>query len=149
MYRCVVALVISLACGHVIGFRFYGGPTHTVLFCVLVLLIGAALSFLGDFIGVASENPEATTYMMMLPQLIFGMLSVGVQPIERFPGWIQGFVRNQPVSQFVYALRAFAGDSTPNAVQVTWSAVGPAVIWVVALIGTVVPLHALVSRRRR
>jgi ABC-2 type transport system permease protein len=115
MYRCTVALVISLICGHIIGFRFYGGWAHTVGFCALVLLIGAVLSFVGDLIGTASENPEATTHMMMLPQLIFGLLSVGVQPAERFPSWIQGFVRNQPISQFVYALRALAGDSGPGA----------------------------------
>jgi len=113
------------------------------------LLIGAALSFLGDLIGTASENPEATTHLMMLPQLIFGLLSVGVQPAERFPSWIQGFVRNQPISQFVYALRALAGDSTPGAGAVKWSVVGPAVMWMVALIAIMIPLHVLVSARRR
>jgi ABC-2 type transport system permease protein len=149
MYRCVVALVISLVCGHVIGFRFYAGLAHTIGFCLLVLLIGAALSFLGDLIGTASENPEATTHMMMLPQLILGLLSVGVQPVERFPTWVQGFVRDQPISQFVFALRALAGDSTPAAGEVTWSVLGPAVIWVAALIVILVPLHALVAARRR
>ena len=149
MYRCSVALAVSLVCGHVIGFRFHGGVAHTLWFCLLVLLIGAALSLLGDLVGTASENPEATTHLMMLPQLIFGLLSVGVQPVERFPEWIQGFVRNQPTSQFVYALRALAGDSTPAAGEVTWSVIGPAVVWVVASIVILIPLHALVSSRRR
>ena len=85
MYRCSIALAVSLVCGHVIGFRFYGGVAHTVGFCLLVLLIGAALSFLGDLIGAATENPEATAPLMLLPQLILGCLSVGVQPVERFP----------------------------------------------------------------
>ena len=62
MYRCVVALAASLVCGHVIGFRFYGGVAHTLGFCLLVLLIGAALSFLGDLIGAANKNPEATMH---------------------------------------------------------------------------------------
>lgn len=149
MYRCLLALAVSLVCGHVIGFRFYGSLAHTVGFCVLVLLIGVALSFLGDLIGVAIENPEATTPLMLLPQLIFGLLSVGLQPVERFPDWIQSFVQYQPISQFVYALRALAGDSTPAAGEVTWSVVGPALYWVVGLIGILVPLHALVSSRRR
>ena len=118
-------------------------------FCLLVLLIGAALSFLGDLIGTATENPEATTHVMLLPQLIFGLLSVGVQPAERFPEWIQPFVRNQPISQFVYALRALAGDSTPAAGEVTWSVIGPALVWVVALTVILIPLHARVSSRRR
>ena len=148
MYRCSVALVVSLVCGHVIGFRFYGGLAHTVAFCLLALMIGAALAFLGDLIGTMSENPEATAHLMLLPQLIFGLLSVGVQPAERFPDWIQPFVRNQPISQFVYALRALAGDSTPAAGEVTWSVMGPALVWAVVLIVFLIPLHARVSLRR-
>jgi ABC-2 type transport system permease protein len=149
MYRCAIALAISLVSGHVIGFRFYGGVPHTVAFCLMALLIGAALSLLGDLIGTANENPEATTHLIMLPQLIFGMLSVGLQPVERFPEWIHAFVRNQPASQFVYALRALAGDSTPAAGAVTWSVIGPALVWAVAIIVIAIPLHALVASRRR
>jgi ABC-2 type transport system permease protein len=44
MYRCCIALVVSLICGHVIGFRFYGGAAHTVDFLLLLLLIGAAMA---------------------------------------------------------------------------------------------------------
>jgi ABC-2 type transport system permease protein len=149
MYRCVIALAVSLVCGHVIGFRFYGGLSHTVGFCAMVLLIGAALSFIGDMIGVATENPEATTHMTMLPQLIFGLMSVGVQPAERFPRWAQGFVRDQPVSQFVYALRALAGDKTPAAGVVTWSVIGPGLAWVTPYVATALLLQYRVSRRRR
>lgn len=148
IYRCCIALVVSLACGHVVGFRFYGGTAHTVAFCVLVLSIGAMLSILGDLIGSANQNPEATMPLMLPPQLIFGLLSVGLQPVERFPGWIQPFVRNQPISQFVYALRALASDSTPAAGVVQWSTVGPALIWTVALTAVMLPLHSLVALRR-
>lgn len=149
LYRCTVAMVVSLACGHVIGFRFHNGIAYIVAFCALSLLVGFALSILGDFIGTATENPEATTHLILLPQLIFGFLSVGVQPIERFPEWIQPFVRNQPVSQFVYALRALAGDSTPTAPEVTWSVIGPALIWAVGIVVALIPLHALVAARRQ
>lgn len=149
VYRCTVALVISLICGHVIGFRFYGGLPHTVGFCLLVLAIGAALAFVGDLVGTASENPDATTHMMMLPQLIFGLLSVGVQPVERFPSWIQGFVHDQPISQFVFALRALAGDSTPAAGEVTWASVGPSLGWTGGFVAVALLGHVLVMTRRR
>jgi ABC-2 type transport system permease protein len=149
MYRCGMALAVSLVCGHVIGFRFYGSVASTIGFCLLVLFIGAMLSLLGDLIGAATENPEATMPLMLLPIIVFGQVSVGLQPVERFPEWIQAFVRNQPISQFVYALRALAGDSTPAAGAVTWSVVGPAVAWVVGLIVVLLPLHALVAARRR
>lgn len=149
MYRCGIALVVSLVCVHAIGFRFFGGVAHAVGFCFLMLLIGAALALLGDVIGTALKNPEATTPIMILPQLIFGWMSVGVQPVERFPKWIQGFVRDQPTSQFVYALRALAGDSTPAAGAVTWSVIGPALLWLTAYVALAIALHARVSTRRR
>lgn len=149
MYRCLVALAVSLACGQVIGFRFYGPLAHTVGFCLLLLVIGAVLALLGDWIGAATENPEATMPLMLVPQLIFGLLSVGLQPAERFPGWIQGFVRNQPVSQYVYALRALAGDSTAAAGEVTWPLVTPTLVWLAAVTAVLLPLHVAVSARRR
>ena len=149
LYRCLIALAVSLICGHVIGFRFYSGVAHTVGFCVLAVLIGAALSLLGDLIGAANKSPEATMPIMLVPQLVFGLLSVGLQPVERFPEWIQPFVRNQPVSQFVYALRALAGDSTPAAGEVTWSVIGPALAWIVGITVIMIALHARVSSRRR
>jgi ABC-2 type transport system permease protein len=150
MYRCVLALLVSLGCGHVIGFRFYGSVAATAGFCLLVLLVGAAMSVLGDWIGTAIENPEATMPLMLLPQLILGLLSAGLQPVERFPSWIHGFVRDQPVSQFVYALRALAGDSTPGgAGDVSRAVIGPAVLWAVGMMVIVTPLHARVSARRR
>jgi ABC-2 type transport system permease protein len=149
MHRCSIALVVSLVCGHVIGFRFYGGVAHTVGFCLLVLLIGAALALIGDLIGAANKNPEATLHLMMPPQLILGLLSVGLQPVERFPSWIRPFVRDQPISQYVYALRALAGDSTPAAGSVTWSLIGPTLVWLAGSIVILVPLHVLVASRRR
>jgi ABC-2 type transport system permease protein len=148
MYRCVIALVVSLVCGHVIGFRFYGGLAHTVGFCLLVLLIGATLALLGDLIGAANKNPEATLHLMMPPQLILGLLSVGLQPAERFPRWIQPFVRNQPASQEIYALRALAGDSMPAAGSVTWSVIGPTLIWLAGFVLVLLPLHVMVAWRR-
>lgn len=149
MYRCVLALGISLACAHVIGFRFYGGAAATAGFLGLALLVGLTLSLLGDLVGTATRNPEATTHLMMLPQLILGLLSVGVQPVERFPEWIQGFARDQPVSQFVFALRALAGDSVPGAAgSATWDVIGPAVYWAIGLVLAVLTLHAVVVARR-
>jgi ABC-2 type transport system permease protein len=114
----------------------------------MVLLIGAALSFLSDLIGTSSQNPEATTQWMALPQLIFGLLSVGVQPAEQFPGWIEPLVRNQPVSQFVYALRALAGDTTAAAGSVTWSVMWPSLAWILALMAITALLSTILLGRR-
>ena len=71
---------------------------------------------LGDLIGMATRNPEATAPLLLVPQVTLDWLLVGLQPVERFPQWIQPFVRDQLLSQFLNALRAFAGD-TPAALR--------------------------------
>jgi ABC-2 type transport system permease protein len=148
VYRCAVGIAAALISGHVIGFRFYRDLEYTVGFCLLLLFVGVVLSFLADLLGTNSGNPEATTQWLLLPQLIFGLLSVGIQPAERFPQWIQPIVRNQPISQFVYALRALAGDTTPAAGAVTWSVVGPSLAWLVGVTTIMVPLSLIVLLRR-
>ena len=87
--------------------------------------------------------------MLLGPQLIFGLLSVGIQPVELFPRWIQPIVRNQPISQFVYALRALAGDTTPAAGSVTWTVMRPTFLWLVGLLVVMLPVSAVVLARRR
>jgi ABC-2 type transport system permease protein len=147
VYRCVVGLTIALICGYVIGFRFHRGPAFIVGFCLLVMLIGIVLSLLFDLIGTKLQSPEATTPLLMLPQLIFGLLSVGIQPAEQFPEWIQPIVRNQPISQFVYALRALAGDTTDAAGSPTLSVMSPTFFWLLGWLVMVVPMSAAAARR--
>jgi len=148
VYRCAIGLGVALACGHVIGFRFYRGPLDIAAFCLLALLTGLALAFMGDAIGTNSRNPAATAQWLLLPQLIFGFLSVGIQPVHRFPEWIRPLVRDQPISQIVYALQALAGDSAPGTAPVTWSVVRPALAWVAGTILLTLPWAITVYRRR-
>jgi ABC-2 type transport system permease protein len=149
LYRCATALATGIVCGHVIGFRFYRGPVDIIAFCALVLMIGATLSFVGDLVGRVSKNPEATTHILLLPELIWGMLSVGIQPAGQFPEWIQPVVRNQPHSQFVDALRSFAGNSENTAAIPSASVVGPALAWLVGILVITGWLYSRVLRRRR
>lgn len=148
LYRCAIGLTIALICGYVIGFRFHRAAAYIVGFCLLVLIIGMVLSLLADLIGTSSKNPEATTPLLMGPQLIFGLLSVGIQPAHQFPHWIQPVVRNQPISQFVIALRALAGDSTAAAGSVTWSVIGPTFLWLLGLLAVLVPMSAMALAKR-
>ncbi|QUR66893.1 ABC transporter permease [Mycobacterium spongiae] len=149
VYRCCIALAVSLICGHVIGFRFYHGAGYIAGFCLLVILVGALLSFGADLIGTASGNPDAMLPLLSLPVLIFGLLSVGVQPIKLFPRWIQPVVRNQPISQIVEVLRALAGDTNPRIGSVTWSTVAPTVAWGLGFVVFLVPLAILVLSKRQ
>lgn len=133
LYRAAVALAAAVVSGHVIGFRFYGSWWDTLGFIGFALLIALALCLGADLLGSLTKSPEATTQALILPQLILGMVSTGFAPADQFPAWIQGFARNQPISQFIYGLRALAGDPSGNAGVVGWSIFGPALAWTLGL----------------
>ncbi|MEU4414749.1 ABC transporter permease [Nocardia salmonicida] len=133
-HRAVIAVGAALVCGTVIGFRFYGSWWHTAGFLAFSLLIAVALCCGADLLGSMSASPEATTQILVLPQLIFGMVSTGFAPASQFPSWLQGFARNQPVSQFVDGLRALAGDSTGDAGTVDIATLGPGLAWAIGIL---------------
>jgi ABC-2 type transport system permease protein len=149
VYRCATALATSILFGHLIGFRFYRGAACIVGFCLLVLFIGITLSFVSDLIGVRMKNPQAIVHILLLPMLILGILSVGLQPVDQFPGWLQPFVRDQFNSQFVYALRAFAGDATNSEPWPSWSVIAPSLAWLVGIAAVAVAPYAFALSRRR
>ncbi|MEV6360108.1 ABC transporter permease [Nocardia asteroides] len=148
VFRLVIALTGAVVAGYVIGFRFRLDALHTVGFLVLGLVIGIAFTLGADVIGTVSRSPEATSQALVLPPLIFGMLSTGLAPASQFPTWIQWFVRNQPVSQFATALRALAGDTAGNAGTVSWSLMGPTLLWLAGMLAICTPLAIRLSARR-
>lgn len=127
-----VLLVVSLLCGAIavllIGWRPGGGVSGTVLLFGIALIIGVLLALLCDGIGLVAGSPEATSQMLGLPTMILGMVSTGFVPEERFPEWIRGFARNQPISQFVEVMRV-ADSKEP----MTWAVAQPTVWWCLGL----------------
>jgi len=141
-FRSVVALTAALLFGHVIGFRFSAGFWQAAAFCGFGLLIGVTLSLGADAIGSLAKSPEATSQALALPQLILGMLSCGFVPEEGFPEWIRPFVRNQPISQFSFAMRDMAEGG------ITASVLLPAALWCAGLLVVCAPLAVWASVRR-
>ncbi|MFC9997486.1 antibiotic transporter [Nocardia sp. NPDC127526] len=134
VFRMIIALISALISVHVIGFRFEGPLSHTLGFLGLAMLIGIAFCLGADVIGTVTKSPEATTQMLVLPPLILGMLSTGLAPANQFPDWVEPFVRNQPVSQFAFGLRALGGDSLGKAGEVSWAVMTPPLLWGIGII---------------
>lgn len=142
MLRSVVSLAGALLFGYAIGFRFSAGFAQAMLFCATALAISLVLALGADAIGTLSKSPEATAQALTLPQLILGMLSCGFVPEEGFPEWIRPFVRNQPISQFSFAMQDMAEGG------VTWQVLFPTVAWCTGLALVFAPLAVWASTRR-
>ncbi|MQY20477.1 ABC transporter permease [Nocardia macrotermitis] len=148
VFRLVIALAAALICGHIIGFRFYLGTTRTIEFLLFSILIGMALILAADVIGTVSRSPETTAQALVLPPLIFGMLSTGLAPASQFPSWVQPFVRNQPVSQWASALRALAGDRWPHG-DPNLSLMTPPLVWTIAILVVCLGFSIRLGKGRR
>lgn len=141
--RSALSLAAALSYGYLIGFRFTAGTRQAVLFCAVALTVSTCLSLGADALGTLSKSPEATSQALTLPQLILGMLSCGFVPEDGFPEWIRPFVRNQPISQFSFALRDMADGG------VSWETLWPALAWLIGLTAVFLPLGVWASVRRK
>lgn len=142
LVRSVTSVLAALVWGYMIGFRFSAGWGQAIGFCAFSVAVGTALAIGADGLGSLTKSPESLSQALTLPTLIFGMLSCGFVPESGFPAWIRPFVRNQPISQFSFALRDMAADG------VTWQVLWVPLTWLVGLTVVFTPLAIWASVRR-
>jgi ABC transporter DrrB family efflux protein len=88
-----------------LGFRFHGGAVGAVGAFGLVLALGVGMCWLMAFLGVALRSPEsvqATGFMLIMPLTFASSVLV---PAASMPGWLQSFVKVNPISVFAAAMR--------------------------------------------
>ncbi len=141
-FRYLTVCVIYLGFGYVLGFRVETGPLPAV--GAVALSIGFALSFcwISVFVGMISRTSGAVQGIMFL--LIFPLAfgsNVYVDP-STMPGWLQGFVHVNPMSQLAGAVRGLTVGG-PAASHVGWT-----LLWMAVLLMVFVPLALRAYRRR-
>jgi ABC-2 type transport system permease protein len=123
LFRAAVTIVAATAIAYVFGFRMTGGFAYAVAFVILALTLSLALSLGADAMGSRVSSVEASSQLLVIPQLLLVLLSTGMAPAGSFPGWLGPFVRNQPVSQVTATLRGLAGGHvalTNLAISLAW-----------------------------
>lgn len=108
--RSFVSLVVLLVVSVAAGMRFGAGWQWLPLYVLVALLFALSAALVMGLVGYQASSPEAASSIASIPYLPLIMLSNGFAPVEDFPGWLQPFVRYQPVSSAIDALRALAGD---------------------------------------
>jgi ABC transporter DrrB family efflux protein len=134
--------VILMGFGLLLGFRFGGGALGALGAFVLVAAFGVTLCWPMAFIGVTAKTPEAVNtwgFMIILP-LTFAS-SVFARP-ETMPGWLQAFVKVNPITSVVDATRGLMLGG-PVASPVLKS-----ILWLVAITAVFAPLAIARYRRR-
>ncbi|MFB7483250.1 ABC transporter permease [Streptomyces anulatus] len=123
--RLMVAMLILLGMGFVVGMELHG-PVFGLLGAVaLSAVFGASIMWIFILLGLSMPTVQAVqgTAMLVLMPLQFGS-SIFV-PTETMPGWLQTFTDYNPLSNLADAARALMqGDPVGNSVWWTlgWAA---------------------------
>ncbi len=133
----IVQLVVMLAVGLAVGFRFSTSFLEVVAGILLLLLIGYAFSWVFAFLGLAASSPEASNAYGFTILFPVTFLSSAFVPVESMPSWLQPVAENNPFTTMVDAVRAlFVGTPAGSDIwlAIVWSIViavvfGTLAIW--------------------
>lgn len=106
--RYAILVVLMIAVGTLIGFRFQSGAGHVLVGVLLILLFGIALTWVGVFIGISVKDVETAQvagFVWVFPLVFASSLYV---PIESMPAWLQVFAKINPVTPMVDTIRALS-----------------------------------------
>ncbi|MFF8963722.1 ABC transporter permease [Streptomyces globisporus] len=114
--RLMVAMLILLVMGFVVGMELHGSVFGLLAAVALSAVFGAAIMWIFILLGLSMKTAQAVqgTAMLVLMPLQFGS-SIFV-PTQTMPGWLQAFTDYNPLSNLADAARALmqggpVGDS--------------------------------------
>ncbi len=140
--RVVWGVLIIVGFGSALGFRFHGGFAGAIGALALAALFGITVCWPMAYIGVAAKSPEAVNtwgFMIILP-LTFA--STVFAPASSMPGWLQAWVKVNPISKVVDATRGLMlGGAVARPL---WQALA----WMAAITAVFAPLAINRYRRR-
>ncbi len=140
--RYLIAAGLVTVLGLVMGYRPPGSAPGVLAGIGLLLLFALCLSWVWTALGLALRTPQAVTSTGTVALFPLTLASnVFVQP-RTMPGWLQGFVRVNPVSHLVAAERSVLAGH-PAAGQIGWVLLAAA-----ALLTVFAPLAGYLYTRR-
>jgi ABC-2 type transport system permease protein len=132
--RYSIAAAVMITLGLALGFRPQGGPIGVVAAVALLLLFAFCLSWVWTALAFHVPTPESVMQISMtvLFPLTFAS-NVFVDPAT-MPGWVQAFVKVNPISHLATASRGLMHGDVPM------GDVGWVLLWSAALLVVFAPL---------
>jgi len=139
---CVVMAVLT-GFGTALGFRFHTGPLDIIAAYVLAYVFYLAVCWISVLIGLVAPTPETVQGISMIwtMPLVFGS-SVLLANTRTMPGWLQAWVKVNPVTDLADSLRALTiGGPVGDHALITLA-------WAVGIVIVAFPLALRMYRRR-
>jgi ABC-2 type transport system permease protein len=141
--RYTLGAVVVIAVGVALGFRPDGGVIGVVLAVALLLVFSFSLSWVWVPIGLKMQTPEAVMQVSMTILFPLTFASDVFVSTETMPGWVQAFVKVNPITHLATASRGLM-HGTAAAADVGW-----VLLWSAALIAVFAPVAMRLYRAER
>jgi oleandomycin transport system permease protein len=138
----VLSIALVFGFGAVLGFRPHGDPPALFAALGLLLAFAFAMCWIATLIGIVARTAEVVQALSLVLIFPFTFGSNVFVPTGKLPGWLQAWVRVNPVTQVSDAVRAFVLD------QPAGDSVTRCLLWTVAIVVVFAPLAVLAYRRR-
>ncbi|MFJ5765550.1 ABC transporter permease [Lysinibacillus sp. NPDC093210] len=125
--RYTIATVLTFSMGYIMGYRPEGGLGFVVLAGLLVIVCAWAISWIFAFFGVIARTASSVQGISMLVLFPLTFLSNAFVPAETLPNFLQWFVKINPISHLVTAVRELTNNGTVGW-DLSASLIGAAVI---------------------
>ena len=140
--RYLIAILVTLGFGYVLGFRVQTNVVAATMGCLLLVAFAFAMCWMSAMLGVLAKSAQGVQwwgFLLMFP-LVFG--SNILTSTKSMPGWLQAFVKVNPVTYLTEAERAlFIGGPAATAVE-------RSLLWAVGIFAVFAPLAVAAYRRR-
>jgi len=142
MIRFVVSIVVLIGFGYAIGFRIGTNPLSTIAAALLTMLFAFSITWVFVLVGMLMREPGAvqgTAFLALFP-LTFGTNMM--VPTDTLPGWLQAWVKVNPVADVMEAARGLMLGG-PVAAPVLQT-----LMWSAGIVVVFAPLAVWAYRRR-
>ncbi|OAS16521.1 ABC transporter permease [Paenibacillus oryzisoli] len=110
--RYTIATVLTFSMGFIMGYRPEGGLANVAIAALLVIFCSWAISWIFAFFGVIARTASSVQGISMLVLFPLTFLSNAFVPVDTMPNWLQWFVKINPISHLVSAVRELANQGT-------------------------------------
>lgn len=140
--RYTIATVLTFAMGYIMGYRPEGGLGNVVIAGILVIVCSWAISWIFAFFGVIARTASSVQGISMLVLFPLTFLSNAYVPVDTMPYWLQWFVKLNPLSHLITAVRELI-----NAGNISWD-LAISLIGAAAIVAIFAPLTVRAYMRR-
>ena len=110
LVRYLIAASLTFVTGVIIGYRPGGGVLGVLGAIMLAIFTGWALAWIFTFIGTIAKSARAVQGISLLFLFPLTFLSNAFVSVTTLPGWLAAFVKVNPVSILVSAMRDLANQ---------------------------------------